>query len=194
MRPQTFGNALVPLRANLRQWNAWPVACKQSCDYRPSTEILFRAFVECLSATKEAHPNWASRGAQDWDLTCLVLARRLESQWQGHTLGTRDVWRWLLAALVQTLLESVRKLFVGRSPGSGTRLMPRYSWYPHLEPICGYTGHLTHAKYRSVQAAVATHVAPTSPPALVSADLGACTPKFCVAWRRSIFRSAPCRR
>ena len=105
------------------------------------------------------------------------------------------VWRPAKEARsILLTLESVGKSNVGRWCGSGTRFMPRYSWYPHLEPICGYRGHLTHAKYRSVQAAVATHVAPAAPPALVPADLGACTHKFREARRRSTFRSAPCRR
>jgi len=91
-------------------------------------------------------------------------------------------------------LESVGKSNVGRWRGSGTHFMPRYSWYPHLEPICGYRGHLTHAKYRSMQAAVATPVAPAAPPALVPADLGASTHKFREARRRSTFRGALCRR
>jgi len=29
--------------------------------------------------------------------------------------------------------------------------VPRSCGYPHLEPICGYLGHPTHAKYRSVR-------------------------------------------
>jgi len=44
--------------------------------------------------------------------------------------------------------------------------------YPHFEPICGYLGHPTHAKYRSVKTAGATHVALVVPPPLLSAWAG----------------------
>jgi len=91
-------------------------------------------------------------------------------------------------------VESVGQSKVGRWRGSGTCYIPRYSCYQLMKPICGYRGHLTHAKYRSVQAAVAAHVAPVAQPGLVPADLGARAHKFRGARRRSTVRSTPCRR
>jgi len=70
-------------------------------------------------------------------------------------------------AAAEAPIESVGKSNVGRWRGSGTRFVPRNGCYPHFEPICGYLGHPTHAKYRSVRTAVATHVALVVPPPLV---------------------------
>jgi len=94
-------------------------------------------------------------------------------------------------------LESVGKSNVGRWRGSGTRFVPRNGCYPHFEPICGYLGHPTHAKYRSVKTAVATHVALVVPPPLVPAWVGRpqralVSPVPCVSRRRIILHHTSC--
>ena len=67
--------------------------------------------------------------------------------------GARAVVRLPVADGFWLPFASVGKANVGRWRGSGTRFVPRHGRYPHLEPICGYLGHPTHAKYRSVKTA-----------------------------------------
>jgi len=79
----------------------------------------------------------------------------------------------------------------------GTRFVPRNGCYPHFEPICGYLGHPTHAKYRSVKTAVATHVALVVPQPLVPAWAGRpqralVSPVPCVSRRRIILHHTRC--
>jgi len=75
--------------------------------------------------------------------------------------------------------------------------VPRNGCYPHFEPICGYLGLPTHAKYRSVKTAVATHVELVVPPPLVRAWAGRppralVYPVPCLSRRRIILHRASC--
>jgi len=68
---------------------------------------------------------------------------------------------------------------------------------PTFEPICGYLGHPTHAKYRSVKTAVATHEALVVPPPLVPAwawrpQRALVSPVPCVSRRRIILHHTSC--
>jgi len=94
-------------------------------------------------------------------------------------------------------IERVGKLNGGRWQGSGTLFVPPSSYYPHWEPICGYLRHPTHAKYRSVKTAVATHEALVVLPPLVPARAGRppsalMPPVPCVSRRRIIMLRTSC--